>query len=74
MDSPDSGLARLNSRISSILPAMTWATHHSPNHAAAGPIACYPSWDKSAIVRLSSICHTCVAHQWVRLFIFYCYG
>jgi hypothetical protein len=53
MDSPDSTLARLNSRISSISLAMTRASHHSPNNAAAGPIACYPIWDASAIVCLS---------------------
>lgn len=51
-DSPDSTLARLNSRISSTLLAMTRASRRSPNHAVAGPIACYPTWDASAIVRL----------------------
>ena len=67
MDSPDSTLARLNSRISSISLAMTRASHHLPNHAAAGPVACYPIWDASAIVCLSPaslIGYAFVVHEW----------
>ena len=53
-DSPDSNSVRLNSRIFSISPAMIRASRRSLNHAAAEPTACCPSWDASAIVRLSS--------------------
>jgi hypothetical protein len=52
-DSQDSNLARLNFRIFSTSLDMIRAGHHLPNHAAAGLTACYPSWDASAIVRLS---------------------
>jgi hypothetical protein len=50
MGSPDSTLARLNSRISSTSLAMTRASHHSLNHVAAAPVVCYRIWDMSAIV------------------------
>jgi len=62
MDSLDSGLARLNSKISLILLAMTRANHHSLNHATEGPIACSPSWDTSAIVRLFPIGNAFITH------------
>jgi hypothetical protein len=66
-DSPDSNLARLNSRIFFTSLDMIRASHRLPNHAAAGLTACYPSWDASAIVRLSlphpSSVTACVAHE-----------
>jgi hypothetical protein len=54
MDSLDSTLTSLSSRISSILLVTIRASHHMPNHAAVGLIACYPVWDASATVCLCS--------------------
>jgi len=75
----DSTLARPNSRISSTSLAMTRASHHSPNHVAAGPIVCYRIWDTSAIVSLILAfltSHVCVANEFPTffLFIYFCYA
>ena len=53
MDSPALVLVLPNSKIFSTLQAMTRATHHSPNHAATGLIACYPTLATHATVCLS---------------------
>jgi hypothetical protein len=74
MGSPASISARPNSKIFSTLQVMTRANHHSPNHAAAGQIACYLTWVTPATVSLSRlfalIGRARVAHEWtVSLFI-----
>jgi hypothetical protein len=73
MGCQDSTLARPNSRISSTSLAMTRASHHSPNHVAAGPIVCYRIWDTSAIVSLILAfltSHVCVANEFPTFFLF----
>jgi hypothetical protein len=63
-DSPDSGLPLVRLKFSRFQNLHYFADYdlsQSPNHATASPIACYPTYDTSAIP-LSPIYHVCVAH------------